>query len=287
MDPFEFLQNHGTRTVPNPNYNRKSKRNTEPPTIEVPDTKANVPFPVQLANKSLLEGYSINSREADKYRKYGLNWNPNEDNDKLLADAQSNFDKAKNAVAQTIVSEIGLGTLRGVTDLFDAIMSVTFKANEDNDYTSAASEKLKEWQEQFREYAPVHVTPGADISNGGLTDFGWWMNNLPSIASSLTLLIPSTGFTKGLSLLGKGFRVQKGIGKARRFLTNIDKVDEAARLSQAGKLGRELTKAEKFAQWANDNNTVQAANRMFEFESCCDSRVRRRLDTFFGKATSE
>lgn len=265
MDPFEFLQNHGTRTVPNPKYNRKSKRNTESPTIEVPDTKANIPFSVQLANKSLLEGYSINSREADKYREYGLNWNPNEDNDRLLADAQSNFDKAKNAVAQTIVSEIGLGTLRGVTDLFDAIMSVTFKANEDNDYTSAASEKLKEWQEQFREYAPVHVTPGADISNGGLTDFGWWMSNLPSIASSLTLLIPSTGFTKGLSLLGKGLRVQKGIGKARKFLTSIDKVDEAARLSQAGKLGRELTKAEKVAQWANNPNTVQAANRMFEF----------------------
>ena len=267
MDVGEFLKNRGIKSVKNPNYNPRSKKNKQPQFIQIQDLggEDNDPF-MPAIEKDIEQGHKVSADAVRKYTDYGITYNKVSENlDAELADAQSNFSKAKNALAQTVVSEIGLGTLRGITDLFDAIMSVTFKANEDNDYTSAASEKLKEWQEQFREYAPIHVTPGADISNGGLTDFGWWMSNLPSIASSLTLLIPSTGFTKGLSLLGKGLKVQKGIGKARKFLTSIDKVDDNVRLIKAGKLERELTNAEKVKQWINNPNTVQAANRMFEF----------------------
>lgn len=238
MDPFEFLQNRGTRTVPNPEYNPKSRRNTEPPTVEVPDTRPNIPFAVNIANKSLMEGYSIASKEADKYRHYGLNWNPDENMDKQLADAQGAFTKFGNGLAQALVSEIGLGTLRGFSDLIDVIGQAI--GTSDKDYSNPVSAKLEEWQDKFNnDVAPIYTTPGVDISNGGLTDMGWWASNMPSIMSSLTLLLPSTAVTKGVSLLGKGIKATttaQKIGKTSKGVTSwlkrATKLDESKRIER-------------------------------------------------------
>ena len=44
----------------------------------------------------------------------------------------------------------------------------------------------------------IRDSPNAAFDIG---DFAWWASNAPSIASSLTLMVPSTGFAKGVSLL--------------------------------------------------------------------------------------
>lgn len=258
MNIYDIIKGDGTTEVPNPKYNRKSKKNIEPPTIKVPDNYADNDEVINFALKGMMEENAVDAKIADKYRQYGINFSYKEPElDRQLAEAQSNFDKTKNAVAQTIVSEIGLGTLKGITDLFDGIYNLATR--QENDYTSPAGEKLKQWQEEFEAYAPVHVAPGTDISNGGLLDWGWWMSNMPSIASSLTLLIPSTGLTKAVGYVGKGLRLGKGISSARKFLTKINKLDKAV------DAGQELNRLQKVRQWANNKNTVDAANRMFEF----------------------
>ena len=37
MDVLNFINNGGQKTIPNPNYNPKSKKNIQPPTITVAD----------------------------------------------------------------------------------------------------------------------------------------------------------------------------------------------------------------------------------------------------------
>lgn len=258
----------GLQEVPNPKYKAGSKRSKEPATIlqpmDNPDTGSQA---LRLGIRGGLDQTSIDSKENDRYREYGLDWRPGKDMDVALADAQSNWEKARNALYQTVVSEVGLGTLRGISDLADFVIggAMRLASGEDNDYSSPVSQKLQEWQEEFKNNYDIYTKPGLDISNGGLLDAGWWFSNLPSVMSSLTLLIPSTGFTKALSWAGKASKLTKGVGNVRRALTGINKVDKvenaAAELGQLGK----LSKGEEFAKWANRKSTVDRANQFVEF----------------------
>ena len=157
---------------------------------------------------------------------------------KTLSDAQSTFSKFKNSLYQTIGSEIVLGTAKGISDLFDFIGQGIGAS--DHNYSNPVSEELEKAQQAFREWAPIYADPDKDISSGGLTSAGWWAENIPSIASSLTLLIPSTGVTKGLSYLGKGTKlgaVTRTAVKAASKATGSSKVYNALNSAKAIKLG--------------------------------------------------
>ena len=208
----------------------------------------------ELATKALVEGWTVDAKEAAKYNKAGLNYNPNilPKLDKALAESQGAGEKLWNSLKQTLYSEITLGTIKGFADLFDVITGEVFKS--DNDYSNPISRYLEEAQENFRLNNPIHVDPNINISNGGLTDVGWWASNFPSVASSLTLLIPSTGVAKGVSLLGKGIKAGKAVSYTRKALTGATKVRN---IEQANRLN-------KFAKWANKESTIVRANRLFE-----------------------
>lgn len=238
MDTSQFI-NKGGYEVLNPLWS-KSKKNTQPKTIiSASPQQGGLAETFYRANPSnfVFEG-------ANKYMKEGITPNKISPNlDKELADAQSNWAKAGNALAQTIVSEIGLGTALGITDLFDMIGSKIGIL--DDDYKNPVSDFLEKKQEEFREFAPIYTTPGVDISNGGLTDPGWWFSNMPSIASSLTLLIPSTGITKSLSWLGKATKATSFTRKAIRATTKA--------------IGNK-----NLYRWANKASTIERANAMTE-----------------------
>lgn len=218
MDVLDFISRNGQRTVANPNYNPKSKKNTEPQNIIVPDIQQFPDEAVEMARRDALNQFSIASNEADKYRRFGLNYNRRENMDSMLAERQSNWSKLTNALGQTLVSEVLLGTAKGLSDLVDFVGQKVGLS--DHNYSNPVSQYLEEKQEEFKEWAPVYADPSKNIKNGGLTDFGWWMSNIPSIASSLTLLIPSTGITKALSWAGKATKVSRYANRAARAVVN-------------------------------------------------------------------
>ena len=221
MDVLDFINRNGQRTVPNPNYNPKSKKNTEPPTIIVPDAQPIPDDVIEMAKRDALNQFSIDSGTADKYREFGLNYNPKENLDKQLADAQSNWSKAVNALGQTLVSEIAIGIPKGVSDLIDFVGQKVGLS--DPNYSNPVSQFLEEKQKEFEEWAPVYVDPYnntlKDQFTGGF-NLGYWFSNIPSIASSLTLLIPSTYITKGLSWAGKASKISKYTNRAARAIVN-------------------------------------------------------------------
>lgn len=165
---------------------------------------------------------------ANKYINYGITPNKVAPNlDKELAEAQSNFAKTFNSLGQALVSETILGTIKAVPDLFDAITNGIFQS--DGDYQNPISNKLQEWQDYFRnEVAPIYSDPERnDIYNGGLTNWGWWTSNAPSVMSSLTLLLPSTGIVKGIGYLGKIAKTSKLASMTRNGIKSIAGIDRA------------------------------------------------------------
>ena len=266
MDVIEFINNKEKKKVPNPNYNSKSKKRGEPRTIEVPDLGYNVDPRVNLAIQDFTNQTSISAKDAEKYNRARLNWNNWENLDKQLADSQSVWSKWRNALGQTVVSEILLGTAVGITDLFDMVGQAV--GISDPNYQNPLSAYLTEKQEEFRNYAPVYSDPSLNISNGGLLDAGWWASNIPSVASSLTLLIPSTGAVKGLSALGK---INKVANFGRKSAVAIAKAEKAVKAGITGSesygaLGKLLntTSGRATLGLAFENGTTAALSRAME-----------------------
>lgn len=193
-------------------------------------------------------------------QRYGITPNFVDDNlDEQLAEAQSGLKKLGNAIAQAAVSEVGLGTAKGMSDLVDFVSSKIFRVTDD-DYSNPVSQYLGQLQEDFKNYALIYTDPDKNIFNGGLVDSGWWTSNLPSVMSSLTLMIPSTGITKGLGWAGKALNAASK-GKLAAFGRNTYKVLTGA---SKAKTAEEAAKLNSVTRWLNDTNTMAAGQRMLE-----------------------
>lgn len=221
---FEAIKNMATNGAsyinPSPS---KSKKHPSPKILSTTDPKKIAELATGFADREINEGLTSGrvltnqADKADQLRHYGVTPNASiVDVDKVLAESQGNLRKLGSAVSQAVVSEIGLGTVRGAADLFDFIGNAVTGNLANNDYTNPVSEKIQEWQDYFNtEVAPIYADPNVDITNGGLTNFGWWASNMPSIMSSVTLLLPSMAATKGLQWLAKATAASK-IGTATR-----------------------------------------------------------------------
>lgn len=221
---FEEIKNMATNGAsyinPSPS---KSKKHPSPKILSTVNPIKIAELATGFADREINEGLTSGkvltnqADKADQLRHYGVTPNASiVDVDKVLAESQSNLRKLGSAVSQAVVSEIGLGTVRGAADLFDFIGNAVTGNLTNNDYTNPVSEKIQEWQDYFNtEVAPIYADPNLDITNGGLTDFGWWASNMPSIMSSVTLLLPSTAATKGLQWLAKASAASK-LGTATR-----------------------------------------------------------------------
>lgn len=235
-------RNGVTYVNPNPS---KSKKHFSPKmlTATTPDKIAELSssYASVLQNSGLRQSTDLSylGEKAKELEHYGVTPNASiVDVDKVLAESQSNLRKLGSAVSQAVVSEIGLGTVRGAADLFDLIGNAVTGNAANNDYTNPVSEKIQEWQDYFNtEVAPIYADPNLDITNGGLTNFGWWASNMPSIMSSVTLLLPSTAATKGLQWLAKASAASKLGTATRNGIKALVGIDRAL-----GKEGRTLNK---------------------------------------------
>lgn len=222
MDTTQITSKGGYEEL-NPLWS-KSKKNNQPKTILTTNPqKGGLVDSFYNANP---DNFVFDN--ANKYINYGITPNKVAPNlDKELAEAQSNFAKTFNSLGQALVSETILGTIKAVPDLFDAITNGIFQS--DGDYQNPISNKLQEWQDYFRnEVAPIYSDPERNnIYNGGLTNWGWWTSNAPSVMSSLTLLLPSTGIIKGIGYLGKLAKTSKLASMTRNGIKSIAGIDRA------------------------------------------------------------
>lgn len=223
----ENVFNNSGIIVSNPNYNPKTKKGrAQQPFFHTLDVSQDI-------TSGAANEFAKNADNAwvmgdtHSYQRYGVTPNLITNLDKERAEAQSNFNKTFNSLSQALVSEAILGTIKAVPDLFDAITNGIFQS--DGDYQNPISNKLQEWQDYFRnEVAPIYSDPERnDIYNGGLTNWGWWTSNAPSVMYSLTLLLPSIGIIKGISYLGKLAKTSKLASMTRNGIKGIAGIDRA------------------------------------------------------------
>ena len=253
---IQSIFNAGGTVIKNPSY-KKGKKNTQPEYITVSDLESGVApdgslvagIAYDAAAKGNQDILGVNG-ELDKYINAGLTPNNWENLDKQLADSQSAWSKWGNAIAQTVGSELAIGIPKAFSDLFDVLGNVLTLNN--GDYNNPVSQYLEQKQEEFRAWAPIYTDPNLNISNGGLLDAGWWASNIPSVASSLTLLIPSSGAVKVGSTIGKALNVG---GKTASFTR---KITGASKAINNGK------KLNKFQRFMNSEGTANATKLFLE-----------------------
>jgi len=125
-------------------------------------------------------------------------------------------DQLGNAITQAVVGEIVGGTIEGLGYLMDWQGIGNLVAGNEKEFTNWFSDIGKSIREKTQEATQIYEeTPG----EMNLSDPGYWFKNSVSVASTLSMMIPSMAATKGLGMIGRGVskiagRAGKSVGKS-------------------------------------------------------------------------
>ena len=231
MNVIDFIENGAT--IKNPNYKKGSKNPlTASPYLVSNDPKDAI-TPTDVAARNLIDktyGLTAFDIKGNKYDKYGVVVNPNSTQEELnlqRAKNQTAIEQTAHALGQIVENEILLGTALGVSNLVDWVANWFIK--EPNDYTNAVSTFLEDVQNKNKERLAIYQeNPNAAWQVG---DFAWWANNLVSVGSTVSLMLPSMGVAKGLNWLGKVKFINNGAIKTAKAIANIgNRVDKGKKL---------------------------------------------------------
>lgn len=262
MDIDNILNNDGYH-APNPEY---KKGNGKPKYIITDDPSYDLGTSASMFMEAAKQGDLDKIGDADTYRKYieyGITPRQGDsldDYQRNLANYQGFLEKARNSFIQTL-SEGGLGTIKAFSDLFD--LATLQWMRKDFDYQNPVSAQLEQWQEQIKDNFTIWQDQNVNILNGGLLNSSFIFNGLPSIISSLTLLIPS----KATSFLATKL-ITSATKKGLSFARNLSIANKENKL---GKLVK---------------NTVDKANAAVAIDNPFVSNAKNIMDYGIGGLTS-
>lgn len=238
--------------VRNPKYNPKTKAGKYQPPVLLDTTPGDIngggwSNTVDKFRRFQFTGRGLGrtNEEIEEDAELGITLSPYNSEDELnkaRANAQSNFTKFGNFLAQAGIGEAIIGSLEGFGNIADGVInSFTGDNYAKNPYTQYMEEVKENFNNNFKIY---REDPNA---NWDLNDFGWWMQNAVSIASTVSLLVPAAGWMKGLGALGKVTKLNK-LGNwasntvSRAIAKGADKIGTSSEfgklVSKAGKAGR-------------------------------------------------
>jgi hypothetical protein len=237
MNIDDFLKNGVS--VPNPNYKKPSKKNPagSPKFIQSDNYNDALDYGSRIGKALAANSYDLThlNTGTEKWDDYGVHINPVNTEEELQrerANNQSALEQAGNDVVQAVGNEVILGTALGLSNLVDATINIGAEEGED-DYTNPVSTWLEGLQNDVRNRFEIYQKdPNATWALG---DFGWWANNSVSIASTASMLIPSTAVVKGLGALGKianiGTKAARLAARATKAVTGTTR--STARLAKS------------------------------------------------------
>jgi len=157
--------------------------------------------------------------DTQSYAKYINDIKPLEDIDKQRAMNQSWYQQAGYAGAQ-MVGEIVGGTIEGLGSIPELFKSVS---DEQQKQAADFDNWLIGFGRSIREGIADRTTIYRENPNQtfDVLDSGWWFSNMPSVVSSLSMMIPSMAVTRGLSFLGKLGRAGK-LGRIGKAMGNMN-----------------------------------------------------------------
>lgn len=200
--------------VRNPQYNPKTKAGRTQPSYLLDTSAGDINSGMFTNTARAISNLSFTGRdlgltneEIDEYGERGISispYNSFKDINAALAKNQSGLEQFGNFLMQAGVGEVILGTLEGLGNIADGVINTftgdNYGVNPYTEFMHEAKENLKKNFEIYRE------DPDASWAFG---DFGWWMDNAVSIASTASLMIPGAGWARGLSYIGKLSKLSK------------------------------------------------------------------------------
>ena len=278
------LFSHGGLLVKNPNY---SPNNGQPEYIhntDISKTSSGLASAVSYAAGKGLQRNIGNEYTNEKLRKYGITpttYNTDPENlDKVLYDAQSAPSKIMNSLVQAIGGEFVLGTLKSfgeVVDLIGAAASSERSIYDESGYTRAFNNA----QEALKARFPIETLKDVELGNGALTNLGWYASNLPSVMSTLTLLIPSKAITSAPKLITRGYKALKSIDKLHDTSNLINYTPRGARILSKLKLDP-ITKlnAGTYIGIGADAAIQRTLENYQESKQTYDEQIKNTMDYF-------
>lgn len=199
-----------------------------------PDVAAQGDF--MFRNLSGKEVFTGTEEEYHSLAKYGAEPNryqSREELETLRAKNQSAWKQAGNALGQTIGTVIG-DTVGGMGMLVDIATAGILDDKPFSNFITRAGDSISDYVRD--DLFPIYrENPDKAFD---MNDFsGWFFSQVPSIASSLSLMIPGTLLTKGVGAVGKGVaalgrsssKVSRAINWAKKA-TKLDNVYRANKL---------------------------------------------------------
>ena len=153
--------------------------------------------------------------------------------DTQRSEEQSVYAQAGNAVGQMVVGEIIGGTIEGLGYLLDIGSVIDVMQGDEADWGNFMTDLGQGIREGSQENMKIYSDPDA-TGFGKMGDSGWWFSNGVSVASTLSMLIPTMGAMKALSFLGKGVRASKGMAATRKAVGLAEKMGTKGKWMQKG-----------------------------------------------------
>ena len=146
--------------------------------------------------------------------------------DKIRHERQGGLAQTFNMLNQAITGEIVGGMIEGIgylTDVQDILKTVAGNNEEWGNWMSDIGKGLKEWT---REATPIYKDP--DAPGFDPLSYSWWMSHMPSVASTISLMIPAVGTVGLLSKAGKALSIGQALGKVGKGLGMGEKATKIA-----------------------------------------------------------
>lgn len=228
----------------NPEYNPKTKAGKTKPQF-ITDTSAGDINSGRFTNlaKSINElsftgrDLGLTNKEIEEDAENGITispYNTDEELNKARADAQSGFEQFGNFLMQAGVGEVILGTFEGFGNIADGVInSFTGDNYGKNAYTEYMENAKNKFKDNFKIY---REDPNATFA---FSDFGWWMDNAVSVATTASLLLPAAGWARGLSYAGKVSKLNS-LGKMTSRVISKGIAKATTKAATAGKLSQDF-----------------------------------------------
>lgn len=198
-----------------------------------PDVAAQGDF--MFRNLNGKEVFTGTEEEYHSLAKYGAEPNryqSREELETLRAKNQSAWKQAGNALGQTIGTVIG-DTVGGMGMLVDIATAGILDDKPFSNFITRAGDSISNYVRD--DLFPIYrENPDKAFD---MNDFsGWFFSQIPSIASSLSLMIPGTLLTKGVGAVGKGVaglgRSSSKVSRAMNWAKKATKLDNVYRANK-------------------------------------------------------
>lgn len=180
-----------------------------------------------------------------------------------------------NMIGQAAIGEVVGGTIEGFGYIGEVGNIAKYISGEEVEFGNWLTDIGKDTREFSQDYMPIYQTnqsldPNSSVLES-MGDSGWWASNGVSVASSLSMLIPTGAATKALSMLGKELSV--GLGAINKSL-NI--------ASKMGKYEKWMAKGITQAVISRHiENSMEASGVFNEQKKSLQSRINPKTGVYF------